>query len=136
MASRAWAGLLLLVFVAGCSGAKARERFYPPEDRARQALDAALAAWQRGEPPGPVSGTAPLVNFVDSHQKSGQRLQAYTIESMAPGDGPRVLTVKLTLASPTQDVKARYVVYGVDPIWVVRHEDYEQLAHWCEPAKP
>ena len=26
------------------------------------------------------------------------------------------------------------VVVGIDPIWVIRHEDYEMLTHWSHPV--
>ena len=51
-------------------------------------------------------------------------------------DGPRVFTVKLTLVNPGEEVKARYVVMGLDPLWVIRNEDFEMLAHWDHPMKP
>jgi hypothetical protein len=124
------------LLLAGCGGSTGYERFIPAEDRARQALEAALEAWQSGEPHGPVAGTVPPVEFVDSHHKPGQRLRAYSILGMAPGDGPRVFTVKLTLANPGEEVRARYVVMGLDPLWVIRNEDFEMLAHWDHPMKP
>jgi len=128
---------LLLVLLAGCSRTKHDGRFVPPEDRARQALEAGLAAWRRGEPHGVVAGTTPGVHFIDSHHKPEQRLDEFSILSLAPGDGPREFTVKLTLTSPPQELKVRYIVVGIDPIWVVRNEDYEMITHWCEPmAKP
>jgi hypothetical protein len=123
------AGLVLVA--AGCSATDDPGRFYPPEDRARQALDAALTAWQQGAAPGTVPGTAnPRVEFVDSHNGPGRRLKAYTVLGLAPGDGPRVFTVQLALDGPAAEVRARYYVIGIDPVWVIRQEDYDMLNHW------
>ncbi|HJZ93258.1 MAG TPA: hypothetical protein VKE40_20450 [Gemmataceae bacterium] len=127
------AGLFLLA--AGCSNSDPG-RYIPPEDKARQALDAALTGWRNGSPGGAVPGTAdPVVQFVDSHRGPGQRLKDYTVLGMAPGDGPRVFTVRLTLDGPAADVKVRYVVFGIDPVWVIRHEDFDMINHWDHPMK-
>lgn len=92
-AGRSTIALACLVLATGCSGRR-QEPFIPAEPVARQVLETALAAWQRGEPQGPVSGTlAPGVQFIDSHLKPGQRLKTFSVLAMAPGDGPRVFTV-------------------------------------------
>ncbi|HKB35021.1 MAG TPA: hypothetical protein VKD72_01120 [Gemmataceae bacterium] len=127
-----WRRCLVL---AGCGGS-GPERFIPAEDKARPALEAALTAWQRGEPHGPVAGSSsPVIQFADSHHKPGQRLRSFAVLSLAPGDGPRVFSVKLTLENPAEEVRARYVVVGLDPLWVIRHEDWEMIAHWDHPMK-
>jgi hypothetical protein len=132
---RALAAGLLLVAV-GCSEQSDPNRFYPPEDRARQALEAALTAWQQGAPTGPVPGAVnPAVQLADSHRSPTQRLKAFTILGAAPGDGPRVFTVKLTLENPAAEEKVRFVVLGIDPVWVFRHEDYEMMSMWCPPTE-
>jgi hypothetical protein len=90
------------------------------------------------------------VEFVDSHHKPTQRLKSFDVLGVAPGDGPRVFTVRLKLDDPakarglggdgpppsTLEVKVRYVVFGLDPVWVVRQEDFDMLAHWDHPMKP
>jgi hypothetical protein len=125
-----------LLFVAvGCSEQSDPNRFYPPEDRARQALEAALTGWQQGAPAGLVPGTAnPRVQLADGQRSAAQRLKAFTILGAAPGDGPRVFTVKMTLDNPAAEQKVRFVVVGIDPVWVIRHEDYEMMSMWCPPA--
>jgi hypothetical protein len=124
----------LLAVAIGCSRPAGHERFIPAEDKARQSLEQALAAWQRGKAGGPVEGTAsPVVQFVDSHHKPNQRLRSFNVLGLAPGDGPRVFTVKLALENPGEEIKARYVVVGLDPLWVIRQEDFDMLAHWDHP---
>jgi hypothetical protein len=132
----------LLVVAAGCAGSSDPNRYYPPDDRARQAVETALTAWQNGATPGTVPGTAdPVVQFVDSHNGPARKLVAFEILGLAPGDGPRVFTVRLSLDRPAGEVRVRYYVVGVDPIWVIRQEDYDMLNHWEHPhhskdAKP
>jgi hypothetical protein len=126
--------LVALVALAGCGRQAGYERFVPAEQAARDALEKALASWQRGEPHGAVAA-APAVQFVDTHHKPNQRLKAFAVLSLAPGEGPRVFTVRLTLDGPAEEVRARYVVLGIDPMWVMRQEDYDMTAHWEHPMK-
>jgi hypothetical protein len=117
---------------AGCGG-DGRARFTPAEPAARQALEAALTAWQDGKPAGPVEGTSPVVHLVDARRRPGQRLQSFVVLGPVPGDAPRVFSVRLTLDNPREDQKVRFVVLGLDPLWVMRHEDYDMLSHWDHP---
>ncbi len=131
---RSFVLVALLVGAVGCSGQSEAKRFYPPEDRARQALDAALSSWKKGAPTGEIAGTAkPTIMLADTHRVPNQRLKEYTVLGLAPGDGPRVFTVKLTFESPDSELKTRFVVIGLDPIWVFRQEDYDMMAQWCAP---
>jgi hypothetical protein len=128
------AGLLLVA--VGCADQSDPNRYYPPEDRAQQALEAALTGWQQGAPTGEVPGISnPVVQLADSHRSPTQHLKAFTILGVAPGEGPRVFTVRLTLENPTAELKARFVVIGIDPVWVFRHEDYEMMSMWCPPTE-
>jgi hypothetical protein len=123
-----------VVFVVGCSDSADPNRFYPPPDRAQQALHAALAAWQRGTSPGPVPGTTnPVVQVIDSRRPPGRRLTSFSVLGLAPGDGPREFTVRLVFDDSPDSIRARYVVFGIDPVWVYRHEDYELMTHWDHP---
>ena len=99
-AALVWCCWVFCAVALGCGRDDPRARFTPSEVTARQALESALAAWQNGQPSGPVPGTSPLVQVVDSHRHPGQKLQSYLILGVAPGDGPRVFAVRLTLDSP------------------------------------
>jgi len=126
----------LLAALAGCGRSSSYKRFIPAEGSARSALATALESWRRGEPHGAVAGSAdPVVHFVDSHHKPGQRLKSFDVLTLAPGEGPRVFTVKLALEGPAEELRARYVVVGLDPVWVLRQEDYDMVAHWDHPMK-
>src|SRR5947208_14791656 len=124
----------VLFLAVGCAERADQSRYYPPEDKARPALEAGLVAWQQGSLTNEVSGTKdPVVMWVDTHRTPGQVLKAFEVLGLAPGDGPRVFTVRLVLDSPAAEVKTRYVVVGLDPMWVFRQEDYDMLIHWDHP---
>jgi hypothetical protein len=131
-----WLMLTAVVLAVGCRSRSDPARFTPSEEKARAALSAALEGWKAGAPGGTVPGTsAPVVQFVDSHRGKDQHLQSFEILGMIPGEGPRQFTVKLALANPEAEIKARYVVLGIDPTWVIRHEDLDMLTHWEHPMK-
>ena len=129
--SRRTAGLLLggLLLCCGC-GPRGSERYCPPPAAAREALEAALGAWQEGRAPGLLDAHTPPIMVVDSERRPGQRLDRYEVLGEVPGDGPRCFAVRLLLDNPRREQKARFVVVGISPLWVFRQEDYEMMAHW------
>ncbi|HVW02959.1 MAG TPA: hypothetical protein VHB77_21545, partial [Planctomycetaceae bacterium] len=66
---------------------------------------------------------------------------SYQILGEVPGDTPRCYAVRLKLTDPDAEERARFVVVGIDPLWVFRYEDFQLIAHWDhrmaeeEPAK-
>jgi hypothetical protein len=118
-------GLLLL---AGCSPGGKVEDFTPPADNARQALEAALNHWKAGNKPGTVPGTTPAVEVLDSKWKAGQKITDFEVlgEDQA-GPGPRTFKVRLTLAGGSP-LEVRYIVVGIDPLWVYRDEDFKKVS--------
>ena len=61
-------------------------------------------------------------------------MTGYAILGEVPCDGPRCFAVRLNLEGPTEVQEVRFVLYGIDPLWVVRYEDYEMIIHWeCRP---
>ena len=47
-----------------------------------------------------------------------------------PADAECCYAVRLFLENPTQEQTVRFVVLGLDPVWVMRHEDYMMTLHW------
>ena len=122
-------GVLLSV---ACSRTRNKvEDYTPSSEKARQALEVALTHWQAGNASGPVPGTSPVVQAVDSKWKPGQKLQGFEIlgEEAPSTDGaaPRFFKVRLTPANGPP-LEARYVVVGIDPLWVYREEDYKAMS--------
>jgi hypothetical protein len=115
---------------AGCSDDRSNARYVPPAEAARQALKAALRSWQEGRPAGKLEGTSPAVILVDNCRSPGQGLTDFTILGEAPGEGPRCFAVRLRLDNPAEERRVRFVVFGIDPLWVFRYEDYEMMIHW------
>ena len=106
-------------------------RFTPSPEAAHAALDCAMRSWQRGEPAGPIAGVAsPAVFLVDNCRRPEQMVERYTILGEAAGDGPRCYAVRVTFSNPAEEQRLRFVVLGVDPLWVYRCEDYQMLMHW------
>jgi hypothetical protein len=109
------------------------EDFIPAEDVAQRAVETYLTAWQHGESVQPVANTSPAVSGGDLLQSSGRKLEAFTILGPVAADAPRCFAVKLTLGGPTEERRERYVVIGMDPLWVMRFDDYVMLLHWDHP---
>lgn len=125
---------LVVLFVTacvGCTGASQRnEDFVPSEDAARAALEAYLSAWKRGDKTQMVPDTRPPVLVADELRATGRALSEFTILGAVPADAPRCFAVRLTLGNPREELRERYVVVGVDPIWVWRYDDYLMITHW------
>jgi hypothetical protein len=121
--------VLLLQFGAGCSQQAAIERYIPSGDASRTAMISAFDAWKQGVPAGPVPDTSPLIHVTDNHRRPKEILVGYRILGEVPGDTPRCYAVELTFDPPREE-RARFVVVGIDPLWVFRLEDYQLLAHW------
>jgi hypothetical protein len=117
---------LLLAACAGCAD-RGYEKYFPSQDRARQALESALRAWRDGTRPAAVAGTP--IEAVDRYVQKGEKIAGYEILKEEANDGPRVFSVQLTLQKPAgKQVTVRYYVLGKDPLWVYREEDFKALS--------
>ena len=124
---------LALFWLTGCS--ETDTKFVPAQETALAAVTAAMNAWKNGVAPGPVPDSAPLVHLTDSHRQPGQALNEFEILGEVPGNADRCFAVRLKLSSPEAEERVRYVVVGIDPLWVFRHEDYDMLLHWEHPME-
>jgi hypothetical protein len=127
-----YAGTLLAVFglvlcaLSGCSRLRNEYDILPNTDKARDALDKALAAWKAGQKVGTIQVDSQKIEVLERVWQSGKKLAAYEIVKAEDKPGPRWFTVKLTLqGSAPQQVN--YAVLGIDPLWVYREEDYNQM---------
>jgi hypothetical protein len=111
---------------AGCGGSI--RAYTPDSSSARQALDAALAAWQKGDKPDRLAGGPLPVQAHDFQWQAGQVLERYELKGEEPGEGAtKRFVVALKLKSSPKEVEARYVLVGRDPVLVYRGEDYARL---------
>ena len=126
---------LFAALLTGCGDPAAR--YVPSPAQAVTAVKASLDDWKKGLPAGPVADTKPTVHVVDSQRRELPVLSDYQILGEVPGNAPRCLAVRLRWANPEKEERARYVVVGIDPLWVFRQEDYDLLSHWEHPmAEP
>jgi hypothetical protein len=117
----------LLIGLTGC-GSNGHESYVPSEAAGRQALEAALSAWQSGKPMERVEvpGSA-AAQPEDSDWKSGKKLASFSIVKELPTtDGPKQFAVRLTFQDNAKPVDAVYFVVGRDPLWIFRDRDYQK----------
>ena len=141
-------GGLMLIGAALCLGCSSesqqakKDRYVPATELARNALEAVLVDWQAGLEPGSIDRLAVGVRVVDKQRKKGQSLDEFEILGEAPGDAGRCFAVRVKLKKPELEEKVRFVIIGIDPLWVFRQEDFESLSQWScgkqeeEPANP
>jgi hypothetical protein len=123
---------LAVAAICGCARQpeSAKRSFVPAPELSRAALEAALIDWQAGLPPGQIDRLPVTVQVVDQHRREGQELEEFEIMGEAPGSAPRCFAVRLKLRRPEAEEKVRYVVVGINPLWVFREEDFDGLSHW------
>jgi hypothetical protein len=122
---------------AGCGGQRhSREDYVPAVSLARRAVEASMDAWKAGKPPGKIDSMTPVVVVTDTHRRSGQKLVEYEVLGEVSGEGPRLFAVRVRLENPSEESKIRFVVVGIDPLWVIRQEDYQMVTHWEHHPEP
>ena len=137
ISARRWvrAGMLaasLLVFSPlGCNRAS-KERYVPASSLAREALSASLQSWAEGDGTPRLASGQPGLQFADS-LRTGRTLESFEIVGELPVEEGRRFEVLLTLKDPSGREKAQYIVLGIDPLWVIRLEDYHMITHWDHP---
>ena len=84
-------------------------------------------AWKNGEKWEKIPAGASTIEVLDNKWRAGQQLADFQILEADPaGEGPQWFTVKLVMKKPAGELKVRYVVVGIDPLWVYRDEDYKK----------
>jgi hypothetical protein len=129
---------VLCALVAGlclsaCRPSNYRTRYIPQESVGRAALNAALSGWQQGDRRQLALDDGTVVEVIDVSRRAGQKLRNFNVLGDISVEGGRWFEVQLTLDDPSQIEHARYCVIGIDPLFVFRQSDYEQLAHWDHP---
>lgn len=118
---------LALTF-AGCQR-RTRQDYVPTAAAAQEALVRALDAWKRGELPGRIDGR-PVIQVGDTHRRAGQKLTRYEIAGELPSREGRLFAIRATFESPAAEEKIHYIIVGLDPLWVLRQEDYHTMTRW------
>jgi hypothetical protein len=129
----------ICVLLTGCYDVDRSSRFIPSPEIAESAVKAGMEAWLKNEPPGAVANTKPVVQIVDSHRNRGLTLVRYEILGEVAGNAPRCFAVKAYVKTQKDDVekllRLKYVVIGIDPLWVWGQYDYDMLSHWEHPME-
>lgn len=122
-------GVLATLLLVGCrqEPGSGFERYIPPAEAARANLTRALDGWLKGLPPGD-SGTAhPEVHVVDQTRRADQRLVRYEILGEIPAENARAFAVRVAYEGVDEPEIIRFVAIGVEPMWIFRREDYENI---------
>ncbi len=121
--------LVALLVLPGCGGGNTEKSYLPPAASARDALTAALKAWQDGrDKPGTIEHTVPL-QVVEPTWNAGKKLKSFEItKEETVADGPGKFTVSLTLEGVAEPRSVVYVVVGKSPLWIMPEEEYARNA--------
>jgi hypothetical protein len=116
---------ILLFLASGCGSGG--PPITPRGDEARVAVESALSAWRDGSPYDKLEAK-PAVRVVDSAWREGQKIDAFEIlDEEGRDDGTKAFSVKLSSSKPKGEKNVKFVVYGQDPLWVYREEDYQRM---------
>ena len=120
----AFAAALTLVLTPGC-GSSTKD-YIPNSTTAREDLDMALAAWQKGAKAADLTKGEHPIFIVDSQWDAGQALESYQILEESPGqiETEKRYGVVLKMKKPPAEKKLEYVVLGRSPMWIFRDEDF------------
>ena len=122
----------MVIFCSSCGHEDrlpSRTRLPDPEV-ARRAVECSLGSWQLSPDLATTSSPKSSIVFVDQQRRQGQRLRAYSLLGESESEGCRRFHVKLTLTDPEESKLVAYNVFGEDPIWVYRSEDFDMIMHW------
>lgn len=73
------------------------------------------------------------MQFADSQAKAGRKLVEFEILGELPIDSGRRFQVRVKFDDPPDTGRRQYVVFGIDPIWVIEQEDFNMMTHWDHP---
>ena len=124
-------GVFAVVFCPSCqrdSGPDPRSRL-PDARAARRAVESALEEWRKSSPLDLTTTTIRPVMFVDQQRRPGRRLRTFAVLGESEAEGCLHFRVRLSLADPDESILADYYVFGQEPIWVYRAEDFDMIMH-------
>jgi hypothetical protein len=126
--------VLLAASAAGCQQ-RTKQDYTPSAARSRECLERALTQWQTGVRDASRDGE-PNVQLADSIHDQGGKLQRFEILGELPSEDGRRFSVRLALQKPEKEQDVTYVLIGIDPVWVIRLDDYEMFTHWDHKMTP
>jgi hypothetical protein len=130
---RVLAGIALAI-LSGCGGT-GHARFTPRGDEARVAVETVLSAWRDGQAYNKIE-VAPRIQVIDSAWRDGKAIEKFEILREEDGeDGTKSVSARLSFKKPQAESEVVYVVFGRDPIWVYREEDYTIMLNMDDNPK-
>ena len=123
-------GFTVAAICGGCSRGPDPNRYVPSAELAQAAVEAALVDWQAGLPRGTINRLKVKVESIDNQRKKDQKLVGFEILGEVAQPGARGFAVRLTFQKETDNATVRYVVLGIDPLFVYRQEDFDLLNQW------
>jgi hypothetical protein len=98
----------------------------PDRSVARQAIERSLEEW-RTSPQSDTTAAGRTVIFVDRERQPGQKLREFAVLGDSEVDNRRRFVARLSLAEPDESILAAYYVFGNDPTWVYRAEEFDRM---------
>jgi hypothetical protein len=115
--------------VCGCG--KTVNDYKPTPTAARDALAAGLTAWKEGKSSADLASAQgpPVIRFADFQWSEGKRLTSFRLLDETPTleGSTQMFRVELEL-SGAKPQSAEYYVVGIDPLWIMRDRDYQQMS--------
>jgi hypothetical protein len=102
----------------------------PERAVARAAVEKSLGRWRDSLETKTSGPKSEQVVFVDQQRRPEQRLRAFALLGDYEHESCRCFKVRLDLSEPEESKFAVYYVFGRDPMWVYRAEDFERIMHW------
>ncbi|MHC5538222.1 hypothetical protein ACYOEI_08335 [Singulisphaera rosea] len=122
----ALAATLALALSPGCGSATSA--YIPNPVTAREDLNTALAAWQKGGKPAQLMKGEHPIYFVDSEWERGQALESFQIleEKPTQTETEKRYGAVLKMKKPPAENRVDYIAVGRSPMWIFREEDYKK----------
>ena len=127
---------LTLALSHGCGSTT--EAYIPNAATAREDLETALTAWQKGRKPAELMKGEHPIYFVDSPWEAGQALESYQIleENPSESETEKRYGAVLKMKKPPEEKRVEYIAVGRSPMWIFRDEDYVKQGSMGEEPNP
>ncbi|WP_165223508.1 hypothetical protein [Aquisphaera insulae] len=95
-----------------------------------------MDGWLNGLSARESGSSKPEVHVVDQTRRADQKLARYEILGEVPADNARAFAVRVTYQGTDEPEILRFLAVGVDPMWIFRREDYDNIWKHDERMKP
>ncbi len=117
----------LMFSLTGCGGS-GEAKYIPSEASAKEALNAALQAWQDGQAHGPVTSYKVPIDTYDARWQAGETLERFEVIRNEQLDQHKAFIVRMKLANDPAEQEDTFLVIGNNPLMVFRKQDYDKAS--------